>query len=506
MILLALWLCSPSASTIFLAEPLLAAGLDRPAGATEAGVPGTAEAAGDSAAAKKPAPPPPLFPLEAAWSFSLKTPLTVWPAYDESSMYVALSNGELVALSMTANSATQRWAVPNIEATFPLAADGQRVYAATDDAVHALEASKGTSLWHHPAGGRLSTAPVARAGWLILALDTGDVRALRGESGDEVWKLPLGAPVKSEPLIDGNRLYLTPENNRIVAVDLISGKVLWDRDMGAIVNSVAAFQDGVYVGTTGRMFYALADRDGQQRWKWRIGNDAVGRSLFTDTRVYVIFMDNSIRAFGLDNGGQRWRQPLDFRAHAGALRIEETIVVVGLSPVLRGYRTDTGKPAGNFTLPVGPQAQVAAPLRFVQGGYFLDDLIVTVTQEGDIVAARRKAAPVPAVQSEPFGLLGEPIVWPIPAAVAPGATSAAPPPNAPAPAAGASAAGVPAPGAPASATPASKPPEGDAGSTELPTGATPTSATPASEATAVPPPTPPVTTTTSPSTAPPVLP
>ena len=116
--------------------------------------------------------------------------------------------------------------------------------------MRALDAAKGTSLWHHPAGGRLSTAPIARAGWLVLALDTGEVRALRGESGEEVWKLALGAPVKSEPLIDGNRLYLSPENNRVVAVDLQSGKLLWDRDMGAIVNSVAAYKDGVYVGTT----------------------------------------------------------------------------------------------------------------------------------------------------------------------------------------------------------------------------------------------------------------
>jgi outer membrane protein assembly factor BamB len=376
--------------------------------------------------------PASLFPLEAAWVVPLKVPISVTPAYDESSMYVCLSTGDLVALSISSAAAAVRWTAPKIEATFPLTADGQRVYAATDEAVEALEASTGKPLWHRPVGGKLVAPPVARAGWLILALENGDIRAVRGDTGEEVWKLPLGAAVKAEPLIDGDRLYLSPENNQLVAVNLLNGKVTWQQDQGAVVNSVAAFQNGVYVGTTGRMFYAVSDRDGTTRWKWRVGADTIGRSLFNDQRIFVIAMDNTIRAFGLDNGGQRWRQPLDFRPRPGALRIDQTIVVASYSPVLRGFQTENGKPSGAFTLPVGPQAEVAAPLHFMQAPSFLDDLILVVTLEGDVVGVRRQSMPVPVAPTILPGraIPDTDIVWPLPvqATITTATLPSAPPP------------------------------------------------------------------------------
>jgi outer membrane protein assembly factor BamB len=332
------------------------------------------------------------FPIEAAWIYSFKQPIVAWPAYDDGNMYLAFETG-VMALAISRTVGTPTWSAPGVEAKFPLQADGERVYAAVGDAVQALDAKTGKSLWLHPAGGQLAAAPVARAGWLLLPLENGDIRALRGETGDEVWKLSLGAAVRIEPLIDGARVYFSPENNKLVAVDLVSGKVLWTQDQGAVANAVAAFKDGVFVGTTGRMFYALSDKDGSVRWKWRVGADTIGHPMFSDDHVFVASLDNTIRAFKLDKGAQEWRQPMDFRPRPGALRIDQTIIVAGFSPVLRGYRTDNGKAAGAFTVPVAAQAEVAAPLHYVQAPFFLDDMIVVVTLEGDVAAVRRVGIP-----------------------------------------------------------------------------------------------------------------
>ena len=77
--------------------------------------------------------------------------------------------------------------------------------------------------------------------------------------------------------------------------------------------------------------------------------------------VFVITLANEMRGFKLNDGGQKWRQPLDFRALGGPTRIGDVLVVPSYSPTLRGYNTKDGKRTGVYALPIGERSSPAAP-------------------------------------------------------------------------------------------------------------------------------------------------
>lgn len=393
----------------------------------------TAQPAGPRPAGQKPptrpgrpkkAEPPGLFPLDLAWRQQLAAPPSVWPAYDEAAAYIPLKTGALVAVGL--DDGVVRWTVEKVPVISPPAVDSGRLYLAGEGTIEAREAATGKPIWQAAAGGALTAPLVARAGWLIVALDNGDVRALRGETGEQVWQLALGAVVKTEPLIVGDRLYLAPLGSLLMSLDLLTGKTVWERDLGTMVNAIAAQGDRLVVGTIGRMFFGLDERRGEVKWRWRVGGDVIGRPGFDDERVYMISMANDMRAFSLKDGDQEWREPFPFRPLAGPTLIGGVLLVPSFSPVLRGFNPNDGKRAGVHSLPIHERAAPAAPPQYVKRPVFFDDLIVTVTLDGELIALRRRsAAPVGPVNPIP----GTPVPAPtLPApATTPTATAAAVP-------------------------------------------------------------------------------
>ena len=120
-----------------------------------------------------------------------------------------------------------------------------------------------------------------------------------------------------------------------MALELLTGKTIWERDLGSKATSIAAHGDRITAGTVSRMFFGIDERRGDIKWRWRIGGDVIGRPAFDDDMVFVITLSNEMRGFKLNDGGQKWRQPLDFRALGGPTRIGDVLMVPSYSPTLR---------------------------------------------------------------------------------------------------------------------------------------------------------------------------
>jgi outer membrane protein assembly factor BamB len=384
---------------------------------------------------KNPEEPLGLFPLEVVWSQSLAAPPAVWPAYDDTTAYLPLKTKALVAVAL--NDGKVRWSLDDVTVTAPPVADGSRLYLVGEGTLEARQTATGESIWRVPTTGVVSAPLVAQAGWLIVALDNGDLKALKGESGEVVWELALGGIVRTEPLIVGDRLYIAPEGSLLMALDLVSGKTIWERDLGSKAISVAAHGNRIVAGTVSRMFFGLDERRGDIKWRWRIGGDVVGRPAFNDDMVFVITLSNEMRGFKLNDGGQKWRQPLDFRALGGPTRVGDVLVVPSYSPTLRGYNTKDGKRVGVYSLPIGERASPAAPPMVILRETFIDDLIVTATADGELIAARRITAPpivpltvLPGVGAAPIvlpaGVVTTPATPSTPVATPPATTAPAP--------------------------------------------------------------------------------
>ena len=317
-----------------------------------------------------------LFPLQHAYVSGLVAGPVTDPAYDGDHYIISLKAAQLGA--WTIRNGQPAWVI-NVTALQPLVWD-TRLYVVVDGEIGAYETKGGSPLWKVPSGGVVSAPTVAKAGWFIYALDTGELRALRGESGEQVWKVKLDAPVKIVPVVVGDRLYVATEQKQVVAFDLMSGQRLWAQTLDEPIAALAAQEKRLFVSTD-RTFLAF-DHSGDLKWRRRVGVAAIGQPLADGDNVYVAFADNTLFALGADRGDLRWRAPLTYRPIAGPVRADDTLLLVGIAPVLHGYLIKDGKAVPDLPVPyVDVRTILFAPPHLARGATFFNDLVLVPTTQ-----------------------------------------------------------------------------------------------------------------------------
>lgn len=301
-----------------------------------------------------------MLPLATKWSIDLGGPpvARAGPVLDDTRVYVALRAGQIVARTLANGAELWRKDLPTEQ---PIAIDGDIVFVSSRDAIHALAATTGATLWAAPVAG--ITAPlVARSGWLI-ALANRRVLAFRARDGALIWQRDIGASARP-PAIDGDRLYISLDDGRIVASEITTGNSIWESSLGGAPGAVFASGDRLYAGAGDRQFYCLKAENGEVDWVKRIGAAVVGSAAADDARVYFLALDNVLRGLDRSNGNQRWQRALRRRASTGpAIGGAYVFVASSSSPDIWMWTAD-GRPAGSLTLP----AESAVPPAFAERG------------------------------------------------------------------------------------------------------------------------------------------
>jgi outer membrane protein assembly factor BamB len=261
---------------------------------------------------------------------------------------VALRSGHITARDMS--DGRERWH-RDLPAAHPLAVDAGFVFAATDKTVNALHAEDGTVAWSAPAS---VTAPlVARAGWVIV-LAEGKVIAFRGSDGSRIWEREVGAATE-RPAIEADHLYVSLPDGRVVAFQIRNGELLWERQLGAAAQVPFATAERVYVGSGDRKFYCLKADNGEIEWTWRFfGAAPQGSAAANSSLLFVMAMDNVLRAYARSNGNQRWQHPLRRRAGSGPIVLGDYVLVPSAFSAEIWAWTSNGKPAGTIATPAEP--------------------------------------------------------------------------------------------------------------------------------------------------------
>ncbi len=253
----------------------------------------------------------------------------------------------------------ERWR-RELAAAQPLIVDAGIVFAATTSGIHALHAEDGRTVWESPVA---ATAPMlAHAGWLI-AIAGKEAVALRTADGSGVWHNEVGDSV-SQPAIDGDRLFVSLTNKQVVALSVPSGAPLWERALDGVPESPFATNDRVYVGASDRRFYCLKQQNGEVDWTQRIGSAPVGHAAADRSHLYVVALDNVLRAYDKGNGNQRWTHPLKRRAATGPELLGAMVLVPSAASPEIWVWTPAGKAGAAVTLPAEP----AVPPTFVDRG------------------------------------------------------------------------------------------------------------------------------------------
>lgn len=284
-------------------------------------------------------------PSAVKWSVALPAQPSVPPLIAGTQIYVALQSGAVAAFR--AEDGVEAWR-RELRADAPLATDGVRLFVPSGEAIYAWNAD-GSPAWHANAG-TLTSPMLVHDGWLI-APAAAHVTAYRAADGTIVWRRDLGS-VSVRPAIEGPTLYLPLDDGRVLAIDLASGNQKWARKLDGAPTEVLPFADFVFTGSADKHVYCLDADDGTIAWRQRIGAALRGRPAADAERLYVVALDNALRAFDRSNGALRWSpRGLPFRPTAGPVLLGGLVVVAGTTKEIHAFAAATGEPAGKLTLP-----------------------------------------------------------------------------------------------------------------------------------------------------------
>lgn len=347
----------------------------------------------------------------------------------------AIVAGPVVAVPLTSGAVAARrlgtgepaWTV-TLRAEHSLEADADRIYVPSGDAIHALAAESGETVWRTPTGGPLTAPPFARGGWLIVAAQ-GEVFAIRASDGDVVWRKSIGT-VRSRPGLDGDLLVVAvaaadagvqaatmpkaapaADGGMLVAIDLRNGEERWRYLARATPSDPLVIGDRVYAGTSDKLLLALHAGSGRKDWIRVVGAEVRGRPAVDDRHLYFAAADNTIRALDRGDGAIEWWQGLSYRPAGGPVVWPGGVLVPGINVLLLPvFAPRTGAAAGRISL----ARNLARPPLFAERPEGRIEL-VAITGGLDDTWALTLMVPssVPSLSLQPLTTLpGEPLAGP----------------------------------------------------------------------------------------------
>ena len=297
-----------------------------------------------------------LFPIQKRWTLSLNAQLSAAPAFDTANAYFALAGDQVVAYTLA--NGTQLWAT-TARPRFDLAVGDGLLFLVEPDQLTALRAATGAVVWRLPFSQTLAAAPVWDNGWLVLVTTQPAVLAFRATDGDLIWRHALRATAHIKPALAADRVYIPTDDGHVVALRVDTGAPVWDRRLGGAPAEILALNDRLYVGSKDN-FYCLEAIDGAVGWHFRTGAEVIGLPTIDERNVYLVSLDNVLRALSRASGVQQWIRPLPLRPLRGPIKAGDTLLVPGIAG-LRGYNIKDGTAAGE--IPV--DGELAAPPRLV---------------------------------------------------------------------------------------------------------------------------------------------
>ncbi|MEQ8766573.1 MAG: PQQ-binding-like beta-propeller repeat protein [Planctomycetota bacterium] len=148
-------------------------------------------------------------------------------------------------------------------------------------------------LWEFHLPGTPVGAPRRDGTSLLIATRSGSLASLEALSGQPRWSahLPDLADIAAPPVIIARKLWVTTTEGRLFHVDIETGEVVQAEDFGdPLSQTLAAYGDTAYFGTSRGDLVALDVSSGEERWRQRLASAPVsepvveGQALFVRTR------------------------------------------------------------------------------------------------------------------------------------------------------------------------------------------------------------------------------
>jgi outer membrane protein assembly factor BamB len=345
--------------------------------------------------------PPTISTLDPRWTLPLPSPPAAAAGFDETTGYVPLKDGHLVAVTL--DTGVAKWMVDIATTLTPATGDGL-VFVVTEDGIRALDAATGKVKWTTPLPGGAAAPLYWDTSWLLASTPAGDLAAFRASDGTLVWRQQLGAPLATAPAPALDRIYLSLTDGRLLALSLATGQTAWTQKIPGKVAGLLALDDQLVFGTTENFVHSLNVVNGHQRWKWRVGGDVIGIPIADNKRIYFTARDNLLRAVDRKSGNLKWKAPLPSRPASGPFRFADVVVVPSVSTALATFDAVTGKP-GTATNAAG---ETGSQPHLRPGNRVASARLITVSLTGMLQGFGVRIEPPPAALNDLPGLPAAP--------------------------------------------------------------------------------------------------
>ncbi|HLA09935.1 MAG TPA: PQQ-binding-like beta-propeller repeat protein [Pyrinomonadaceae bacterium] len=281
-------------------------------------------------------------PLTVRWRYASDLTLNLTPAFDEESIYVPLSGGNLVALKAATGQLRWRAEIGGELSASPVA-DRERIYVASEiggantsarpgamGTLRSLGREGGVTQWMRTLAKPLKGALALVNGTLFGGGSDGKVYAFDPHTGEARWGFQYSAPFNAQPVVADSRVYLGSEDGALLALDENSGKLLWRyRSKGPIRGPVAVANGTVYFGSGDGYVYAVNARNGDLRWRTRTGA-GVQAVVRVGDGLLVASLDNFAYLYSL-SGTRLWKRQLPGRIASQPFTTNEGALFTPLS-------------------------------------------------------------------------------------------------------------------------------------------------------------------------------
>jgi outer membrane protein assembly factor BamB len=327
--------------------------------------------------------------LDPRWTVSFSAPPAAPSGFDTGAAYVALKNGQLVAINL--DRGTIRWQIEAPTNLQPATGDGL-VFIASENVIQGIDAATGAVRWHAALPGGAAAPLYWDTGWLIASTPAGDLAAFRASDGSLIWRKTLGAALAAPPAPALDRLYFALTDGRLISASLSTGEILWTRSIAGQVSGLQALDDQLVFGTTENEVQSVDLLRGKERWTRRVGGDVAGLPIADERRIYFTSRDNLLRAVDRKSGNLKWMASLPSRPASGPLRIADLVVVPSVSTDLSAFDAETGKPAP--TIKAAGELGIQPFLR--TGSRSTAARLITVSRDGLLQGFGLRFEPPPA--------------------------------------------------------------------------------------------------------------
>lgn len=175
-------------------------------------------------------------------------------------------------------------------------------------------------VWTWGGGSLVEFPPAIGYNRLYLATNAGKVAAVNLKSGKRAWKFRSRRCVAASPAIHDGTVFQTFLNRppcnaqggsgvdgEVIAFSAGFGKIRWRRTIGPTESSPLVANGLVYVGDWRGFVYALDERTGAVRWRFRTGAEVKGAVALAGRRLFVGSYDSHVYALDARTGKLVWR-------------------------------------------------------------------------------------------------------------------------------------------------------------------------------------------------------